>query len=119
MILTIRMQNIALIESLELTFDKGLHVLSGETGAGKSIVVDAVNLVLGGRADRELIRTGTEKAWVEAEFDAADHPEVAAFLNEQEIEFEGIVTLYREISRSGMDGYLLGRIGRDQDGWYL
>ena len=70
MILSIRMQNIALIESLTLTFDKGLHVLTGETGAGKSIVVDAVNLVLGGRADRELIRTGTDKAWVEAEFDA-------------------------------------------------
>ena len=60
MLLTLSMRNVALIESLTLEFQRGLHVMTGETGAGKSIVVDAVNLVLGGRADRELIRTGTE-----------------------------------------------------------
>ena len=57
MILSMRMRNIALIEELSLEFGEGLHVMTGETGAGKSIVVDAVNLVLGGRAARELIRT--------------------------------------------------------------
>lgn len=62
MILSMRMRNIALIEELSLEFGEGLHVMTGETGAGKSIVVDAVNLVLGGRAARELIRTGTDKA---------------------------------------------------------
>ena len=72
MLLTLSMRNVALIESLTLEFQRGLHVMTGETGAGKSIVVDAVNLVLGGRADRELIRTGTEKAWVEAAFDISD-----------------------------------------------
>lgn len=102
MILSMRMHNIALIEELTMDFSAGLHVMTGETGAGKSIVVDAVNLVLGGRADRELIRTGTDKAWVEAEFDAQGSPEVAAFLKAQEIEADGdVVTLYREISRSG------------------
>lgn len=101
MILSMRMHNIALIEDLTLEFAEGLHVLTGETGAGKSIIVDAVNLVLGGRADRELIRTGTDKAWVEAVFDAAGNKQVAAFLEAQSIEHEGIVTLYREISRSG------------------
>lgn len=102
MILSLRMQNIALIEQLTLEFKEGLHVLTGETGAGKSIIVDAVNLVLGGRADRDLIRTGTEKAVVEAVFDAADSTEVQAFLSAQQIECEGeLVTLYREISRSG------------------
>lgn len=101
MILSMRMHNIALIEDLTLEFAEGLHVLTGETGAGKSIIVDAVNLVLGGRADRELIRTGTDKAWVEAVFDAAGNRQVAAFLEAQSIENEGIVTLYREISRSG------------------
>ena len=70
MIISMRMHNIALIEDLMLEFGEGMHVMTGETGAGKSIVVDAVNLVLGGRADRDLIRTGTEKAWVEAVFDA-------------------------------------------------
>lgn len=102
MILSLRMQNIALIESLTLEFGRGLHVLSGETGAGKSIVVDAVNLALGGRADRELIRTGTDRAWVEATFDASDCPQALEYLAGQSVTVEGgCVTLYREITRGG------------------
>ena len=102
MILSMRMHNIALIEDLELEFHDGLHVLTGETGAGKSIVVDAVTLVLGGRADRDLIRTGTDKAWVEAVFDSCGSKEVAQWAENQSLEdFDGIVTLYREISRTG------------------
>ena len=101
MILSMRMHNVALIEDLQLDFASGMHVMTGETGAGKSIVVDAVNLVLGGRADRDLIRTGTEKAWVEAVFDPENNRNVAAFLSEQQLESDGIVTLYREITRSG------------------
>lgn len=102
MILSMRMRNIALIEELTLEFGEGLHVMTGETGAGKSIVVDAVNLVLGGRAARELIRTGTDKAWVEAVFDATGNAEVAAWAQGQSLEdFDGTVTLYREITRSG------------------
>jgi len=102
MILSMRMHNIALIEDLTLEFGDGLHVMTGETGAGKSIVVDAVNLVLGGRADRELIRTGTEKAWVEAVFDACGNGEVAQWAESQALEdFDGTVTLYREITRTG------------------
>ena len=101
MILSMRMHNVALIEDLQLDFASGMHVMTGETGAGKSIVVDAVNLVLGGRADRDLIRTGTEKAWVEAVFDPQNNRNVAAFLSEQQLESDGIVTLYREITRSG------------------
>ena len=83
MILSMRMRNIALIEELSLEFGEGLHVMTGETGAGKSIVVDAVNLVLGGRAARELIRTGTDKAWVEAVFDASGNAEVAKWAQAQ------------------------------------
>ncbi len=102
MIISLRMRNIALIEELTLEFGQGLHVLTGETGAGKSIVVDAVNLVLGGRAARELIRTGTDKAWVEAVFDASDSPSVARWMRAQELtDYDGTVTLYREITRSG------------------
>ena len=102
MILSMRMHNIALIEDLTLEFAQGLHVLTGETGAGKSIIVDAVNLVLGGRADRELIRTGTDKAWVEAVFDVPGNAQVSQFLASQSIDAEGtLVTLYREISRNG------------------
>lgn len=102
MILSMRMRNIALIEELSLEFGEGLHVMTGETGAGKSIVVDAVNLVLGGRAARELIRTGTDKAWVEAVFDASGNVEVTKWAQAQELDdFDGTVTLYREITRSG------------------
>ncbi|MBR6667936.1 MAG: DNA repair protein RecN [Clostridia bacterium] len=102
MIISMRMHNIALIEDLTLEFGEGLHVMTGETGAGKSIVVDAVNLVLGGRADRDLIRTGTDKAWVEAVFEAADNREVAEWAAAQSLEdFDGTVTLYREITRTG------------------
>ena len=58
MIQSLSIRNIALIEQLTIEFHSGLQVLSGETGAGKSIVVDAVNLILGGRADRSMIRSG-------------------------------------------------------------
>lgn len=102
MILNLRIHDLALIASLNMEFQQGLHVMTGETGAGKSIVVDAVNLVLGGRADRDLIRTGKEKAWVEATFDISDNLQVQEMLNRQELEAEGhVLTLYREISRSG------------------
>ena len=101
MLRSLSIRNVALVEELTLTFDAGLHVMTGETGAGKSIVVDAVSLVLGGRADRELIRTGTDRAAVEAVFEVADDDPVLAFLAEKEIACDGLVTLYRELTRAG------------------
>lgn len=102
MILSLQMCNIALIEKLTIQFGEGMHVMTGETGAGKSIVVDAVNLVLGGRATREIIRTGEDKAWVEAIFDASGSDSVRQWCEAENLEdFDGIVTLYREITRSG------------------
>ena len=61
--LTIR--NIALVDQISLAFDPGMNVLTGETGAGKSIIVDAVSFLLGGRADRDIIRAGSSQAYVE------------------------------------------------------
>ena len=61
MIQSLTVRNIALIDELNIDFVKGLNVLSGETGAGKSIIVDSMNLLLGERADRELIRSGQER----------------------------------------------------------
>ena len=63
MLESLTIHQIALIDDVTIHFHQGMHALTGETGAGKSIVVDAVTLVLGGRADRDLIRTGCDKAW--------------------------------------------------------
>ena len=95
-------KNIALIDQIEITFGRGLHVLTGETGAGKSIVVDAVNLILGGRADRELIRTGCEKAYAEGLFELSDCAHARAWLDAHEIEYEeNCLTVSREINLNG------------------
>ena len=102
MIQSLRIQNIVLIEELFIAFHPGMQVLTGETGAGKSIVVDAVNLILGGRADRGLIRSGCEKASVEAVFDVPDNKEIEAILTREGIEYDGrTVILWREITAGG------------------
>jgi len=92
-------RNIALIDFLEVDFADGLNVLSGETGAGKSIIIDSVNLVLGERADRDMIRTGAASAAVEAWF--SDARGVEDILEEQQIEYNGELVLSRELSASG------------------
>lgn len=102
MLLELTIKNIALIESLRMEFAQGFNVLTGETGAGKSIVVDSINLALGGRADRDLIRTGTDKASVQALFDISNNPKALAFIQEQDIEAEdGLIAIRRELSREG------------------
>lgn len=93
-------RNIALIEELEVTLAEGMNVLSGETGAGKSIIIDSVNLVLGERADRELIRTGAAKAVVEAWFSGVNET-VADILAAQEIEEWPELVISRELSVTG------------------
>ena len=98
--LTIR--QVALIGETTIRFHGGMQVLTGETGAGKSIVVDSVNLILGGRADRELIRSGSEKASVEAVFITRGNQDVQAFMERERIDYDGeTVTVYREISAGG------------------
>ena len=69
MLLELKVRNLAIIESVEISFGVGLNVFTGETGAGKSILLEALGLVLGGRSDRDLVRTGQKEAWVEALFD--------------------------------------------------
>ena len=64
----LHIENIAVIERADISFGRGLNVLTGETGAGKSIVIDAIDAVLGGRASRDLVRSGTDKAMVSATF---------------------------------------------------
>ncbi len=99
MLVSMTVRNIALIENLQIDFHSGMHVLSGETGAGKSIIVDSINLVLGGRADRGLIRSGCDRASVEALIDISDCPQAAEALREQELVAEGgLLSIQREIT---------------------
>ena len=72
MLWQLNIKNLAIIDDISIEFTPGLNVLTGETGAGKSIILDAMNLILGARADKELIRNGATQAVVEAVFDADD-----------------------------------------------
>ena len=102
MLQSLTIRNIALIEELTIPFGHGLHTLTGETGAGKSIVVDAVNLALGGRGDKGLIRTGAERASVEAVFDVSDNAAAQAWLAEQGLGEPGEpLIVWRELTASG------------------
>ena len=102
MLESIRIRNIALIEDITITFHNGMQVLTGETGAGKSIVVDSVNLILGGRAEKEMIRSGCEKASVEAIFHICNSENIRSFMENEKIEYDcGTVTVFREITASG------------------
>ncbi len=99
MLVSMTVRNIALIENLHIDFTPGMQVLSGETGAGKSILIDSINLVLGERADRGLIRSGCERASVEALIDISGLGRVKELLNEQQLEAEGdLLSIYREIT---------------------
>ncbi len=101
MLQSLSIRNIALMDEMQVEFSSGLHVLTGETGAGKSILVDAVTLLLGGRAQKELIRHGEEKARVEGVFDISDCPPVQKLLKEQELDEGNELILSREITLSG------------------
>ena len=117
MLLSLRIENFALIDQLELEFAAGLNVLTGETGAGKSIILDAIDAALGGKVSSRVIRTGTSRALVEATFTA--NSGFAAWLSEQEIDLidDNSVVISREItasssnirSRSRVNGVLVNR----------
>lgn len=89
MLETLQIDNIALIEKLEISFCKGLNILSGETGAGKSIIIDSLNFVLGARADKTLISYGKDTAKVSAFFDISDSKRTKELLSELEIDCDG------------------------------
>ncbi|MBD2567906.1 DNA repair protein RecN [Anabaena lutea] len=117
MLLCLRIENFALIDQLELEFGAGLNVLTGETGAGKSIILDAIDAVLGGKVSSRVIRTGTSRALVEGTFSI--NPFLAAWLSEQEIDLidDNSVIISRDISvttsnirsRSRINGVLVNR----------
>lgn len=101
MLSSVSVTNIALINRLELSLGAGLNILSGETGAGKSIIIDALNFVLGERADKSLIRHGTDFAAVEAVFSDYETPAVTAYMQDVGIEPEEVLVIRRKMSADG------------------
>ena len=101
MIRSVSVQNIALIDRVDLELGARLNILSGETGAGKSIIIDSLGFVLGERADRSLIRYGTDHAAVEAVFEDYLTPDVASYLDDMGIEAEDVLILRRKMSADG------------------
>ncbi|MFN7018585.1 MAG: DNA repair protein RecN [Fimbriimonadales bacterium] len=105
MLHALHIENLAIIDRLEVHFEAGLNALTGETGAGKSILVDALNLALGERADPTLIRAGADKLRVNAVFELPDDPELRALLDELGVEpEEGLLYLSREVHAGGRSG---------------
>ncbi|MGF1493181.1 MAG: DNA repair protein RecN [Microcoleaceae cyanobacterium] len=98
MLLSLRIENFALVDHLDLDLGSGLNVFTGETGAGKSIILDAVDAVLGGRAERRVIRTGTTRATLEATFELDQG--TATWMTQQEIDLidNSVLVCSREIS---------------------
>lgn len=98
MLKELHVQNVALIENLTLNLGKGLNILSGETGAGKSIIIDSLNFVLGERADKSLIRNGASKAVVEGVFENVGD-EVNRFLEDMGVEPDDVLVLRRTMTQ--------------------
>ena len=115
MLVNLKINNFALVDSLELNLDNGLSVLTGETGAGKSIILDAIDMVLGGKANSRMIRTGSDRSTIEATFQIS--PSLTSWLEAQEIDplEEDTLVCSREIvvgktnlrSRSRVNGVLV------------
>jgi DNA repair protein RecN (Recombination protein N) len=110
MLTHIHVRNLAIVDEIEVELAAGMTALTGETGAGKSILVDALGLVLGDRADSSVIRHGCERAEISASFDTGDNSAAGRWLHAQELDLEGECQLRRVISREGRSrGYINGR----------
>lgn len=100
MLSALKIENVAVIEKAEVLFGPGLNVLTGETGAGKSILIDSINAILGNRTSRDLVRSGTKKACIWATFENIP-PSAKKRLSEAGYEADDDLLLYREISAEG------------------
>ena len=101
MLTDLTIKNVAIIDTLHISFKSGLTVLTGETGAGKSIIIDAVGLIMGSRASSDLIRSGEDEAVVEAIFDITALPDIRQQLAEAGFEAEEELLIKRSLSKNG------------------
>jgi DNA repair protein RecN (Recombination protein N) len=109
MLSELRIRNFAIIESLALPLAPGFNALTGETGAGKSIIVGALGLLLGERANADVIRSGADRATVEGTFDVAERPEVRALLDQHGIDAEdSLVVLKRDVTAGRARAWING-----------
>ena len=121
MLKELSIRNFAIIDDLQIGFSQGLTILSGETGAGKSIILNAVNLLLGSRASADLVRSGAESAELEALFEIAGSSRVAGIMSAHGYEASEGLLIRRIISRHDSNRvYINGRLATnyiDSDGW--
>ncbi len=101
MLSKLTIKNVALIEHAEIEFGDGLNVLSGETGAGKSVILDSVNFVLGAKADRSMIRYGETECMVKAEFILPETAKAVQELKEMDVDTDGEIIISRKFSETG------------------
>ena len=102
MLRSLSIRNFAIIDRLDLEFGDGFNVLTGETGAGKSIIMDALNLILGGRSGSEMVRGGAKSASIDAGFDIGGSPELLALLAEMGLEAEDdLLLITRDVAAGG------------------
>ena len=101
MLTNLSIRNYALIENIKIDFKTGLTVITGETGAGKSIIIDAVDMLLGARANSSIIRTGTDLCTISAIFDISNNTKVKDILNDLSIDFQDEIVIRRQIESSG------------------
>jgi DNA repair protein RecN (Recombination protein N) len=101
MLMNLQVRDFAIVDRIDIEFEPGMTVLTGETGAGKSILVDALGLVLGERGSAQLVRDGAKRAEFAAEFDVSVLPAVAAWLHDQALDLDGDCLLRRVINADG------------------
>ena len=101
MLISMQVRDFAIVDRISVEFDNGMTVLTGETGAGKSILVDALGLVLGERGNAQLVRSGAKRAEFSAEFDITELPDVRSWLEEQSLDDENSCLLRRMINEDG------------------
>ena len=106
MIQSLYIKDFALIDELEVTFEEGFNILTGQTGAGKSIIIGALNMILGERADTEVIRRGADKAISEATIKISPNPELLSLLSANDIEHSDYLILRREIRQTGSRAFI-------------